>query len=153
LSAQLKIYFSGSISAGRQRQPLYAQMVQFLESFGVEVLSAHVAQAEVLDKEASLSAETIFLRDIAFIEICHGMIAEVSTPSLGVGYEIATALSLERPVLCLCEEGIFLTRMLTGNPHPQLQIRFYRDTAEWQSAIEKFCHNLTKEKKIPLNFN
>lgn len=128
-------------------------MVQFLESLGAEVLSAHVAQPNVLQKEAELSAETIFLRDIAFIKICHGMIAEVSMPSLGVGYEIATALSLERPVLCLCEQGIFLTRMLTGNPHPQLQIRFYRDDTEWQSALEKFCYNLTKEKKISLNSN
>ncbi|MDZ7344416.1 MAG: nucleoside 2-deoxyribosyltransferase [candidate division KSB1 bacterium] len=148
---QIQIYFSGSISAGRQRQPLYAEMVRFLESLGVEVLSAHVAQPEVLDNEAALSAEMIFLRDMALIRNCHGMIAEVSMPSLGVGYEIATALSLERPVLCLCEQGIFLTRMLTGNPHPQLQIRFYRDTAEWQSTIEKFYVDLTK--KIPLNFN
>jgi hypothetical protein len=149
MKSTLKIYFAGAISAGRERQPLYAQMVQFLQSLRAEVLSAHVARPEVLEGEGRLSAEIIFQRNISFIEICHGMIAETSTPSLGVGYEIATALHLNRPTLCLCEHGIFLTRMLTGNSHPQLQIRFYRNTTEWQTAIEEFCRDLKKEQVHP----
>jgi hypothetical protein len=148
MESKLKIYFAGAISAGRDRQPLYAQIVKFLESLGAEVLSAHVAWPDVLEGEARLSTETIFQRNIAFIEKCHGMIAEVSVPSLGVGYEIATALHLQRSTLCLCEHGIFLTRMLTGNPHPQLQIHFYHDDADWQVSIEQFYRYLRKVNKI-----
>jgi nucleoside 2-deoxyribosyltransferase len=144
MNSRLKIYFAGAISAGRERQPLYAQMVKFIESLEAEVLSAHVARLDVLEGENQLPAEAIFQRDVAFIENCHALIAEVSTPSLGVGYEIATALSSRRPTLCLCEHGIFLTRMLTGNPHPHLQIRFYRDRNEWQAAIVRFCRDLQK---------
>jgi len=146
----LKIYFAGAISAGRERQPLYAEMVHFLETLGAEVLSAHVAKADVLAREAKLTAEEIFNRDLQFIESCDGMIAEVSRPSLGVGYEIATALSLWRPTLCLCEQEIFLTRMLTGNSHPRLQICFYRDPAAWQEALKTFCPARRQTNNTPL---
>ena len=146
----MKIYFAGAISAGRERQPLYAEMVHFLETLGAEVLSAHVARADVLAHEAQLPAEEIFNRDLRFIVSCDGMIAEVSQPSLGVGYEIATALSLWRPTLCLCEQGIFLTRMLTGNSHPRLQICFYRDAAAWQEALKSFCQALRQPDHTPL---
>jgi hypothetical protein len=125
-------------------------MVRFLESLGAEVLSAHVARPEVLAEEGNFSAEEIFKRDMAFIENCDGMVAEVSRPSLGVGYEIATALALWRPTLCLCEQGIFLSRLLTGNPHPRLQVRFYRETTEWQEALRAFCQDLQKKQTLPL---
>lgn len=149
LTAKLKIYFAGAISAGRERQPLYAEMVHCLESLGAEVLSAHVARADVLEQEAQLSAAAIFQRDMDFIENCAGMIAEVSRPSLGVGYEIATALTLWRPTLCLCEQGIFLSRLLTGNSHPQLQIRFYQNDAEWQAALREFAEHLQEKNGLP----
>jgi nucleoside 2-deoxyribosyltransferase len=150
LAAKLKIYFAGAISAGRERQPLYAEMVRFIESLGAEVLSAHVARQDVLEKEAQLSAEDIFQRDMEFIEACHGMVAEVSRPSLGVGYEIATALTLWRPTLCLCEQSVFLTRMLTGNRHARLQIRFYQNNAEWQAALREFVQRLQKKPGLPM---
>ena len=149
MDAKLKIYFAGAISAGRERQPLYAAMVQFLETLGAEVLSAHVAHADVLAHEAKLTAEEIFNRDLQLLESCDGMVAEVSRPSLGVGYEIATALSLWRPTLCLCEQEIFLTRMLTGNSHPRLQICFYRDAAAWQEALKKFYQALRQPNHSP----
>jgi nucleoside 2-deoxyribosyltransferase len=150
MKSSLKIYFSGAISAGRERQSVYAEMVQFLEASGAEVLSAHVARPDVLEHEAQLTAAEIFQRDLAFIENCDGMIAEVSRPSLGVGYEIATALTLWRPTLCLCEQEVFLTRMLTGNPHAKLQIQFYRHAGEWQEAIRQFCRHLEKTPLEPL---
>lgn len=146
----MKIYFAGAISAGRERQPLYAEMVHFLESLEAEVLSAHVARSNVLEQESKITAEEIFQRNLAFIENCDGMIAEVSQPSLGVGYEIATALTLWRPTLCLCEQGVFLTRMLTGNPHPKLQIYFYRDAAGWQEALKIFNARLKEPQISPL---
>lgn len=111
----------------------------------MEVLSAHVAHANVLHAEAQLTAQEIFARDTRMIEACHAMIAEVSRPSLGVGFEIATALQRQRPVLCLCENEIFLTRMLTGNTDRNLSIVFYTQDLEWQGAITAFCDHLLKD--------
>jgi nucleoside 2-deoxyribosyltransferase len=150
MHTKLKIYFSAAISAGRERQPLYAEMVHFLETLEAEVLSAHVAKANVMEHEAKLTAEEIFNRDLRLIENCDGMVAEVSRPSLGVGYEIAAALALWRPTLCLCEQGIFLTRMLTGNSHPRLQIHFYREALDWQEVLKIFCQSLRQRDATPL---
>lgn len=141
----MKIYFSGAISAGRERQPVYADMVAFMQASGMNVLSAHVAHANVLHAEAQIMAQEIFERDVRMIHECDAMIAEVSRPSLGVGFEIATALRLQRPVLCLCDQEVFLTRMLTGNPDRNLKIVFYTETAEWQNAVAAFCDHLIKD--------
>jgi len=133
------------MSAGRARQPLYERIVHFLAITGAEVLSAHVARADVMQTEAELSAQAIFARDMNMIAGCDGLIAEVSTPSLGVGYEIATGLQQQRPILCLCEKDLFLTRILTGNTDPRLQVCFYANDAAWQSAIENFCRQLSRK--------
>lgn len=141
----MKVYFSGAISGGRGRQPLYQKIVSFLKNLGAEVLSEHVAHAQVLHNESSLSARGIYERDMHLIDLCDGLIAEVSTPSLGVGYEIATAVQRQKPVLCLCEEGIFLTRILTGNSEPNLTCRFYKTEAEWQHHLKQFCADFRRQ--------
>lgn len=140
----ISIYFAGAISAGRELQPVYEAMVEFIQAHGVDVLSAHVAKADVLTGESALSDREIFSRDLKFIDACDGMVAEVSRPSLGVGYEIGEALHRSKPVLCLCQKGTFLTRMLTGNPAPTLVRRFYESPQQWQEALEGFLLALRK---------
>lgn len=148
----MKIYFSGAISGGRSRQPLYQKIVSYLKALDAGVLTEHVAHAQVLRCESNLSAPEIFKRDMRLIALCDGLIAEVSTPSLGVGYEIATALQQGKPVLCLCEEGVFLTRMLTGNTDPYLIIKFYKNETEWQNFLAGFVQQL-RHKAWPLTFS
>jgi nucleoside 2-deoxyribosyltransferase len=143
----IKIYFSGAVSAGRERQPIYREMVDYLQAHGSEVLSAHVAAADVLASESVLSAEQIFRRDCEFVEACDGMVAEVTTPSLGVGFEIGEALHRQKPTLCLCLRGAFLTRMLTGNRDPNLTILYYELPREWQAALEEFLAKLRNKIK------
>jgi hypothetical protein len=144
----VKIYFSAAISAGRERQPLYARMVEFTSSSGAQVLSAHVAAADVLRVESELSPQEIFSRDMRMIAAADGMIAEVSKPSLGVGFEIATCLQRQRPVLCLCEKDIFLTRILTGNDSRLLTVLFYENDGAWQTAIANFCRQLSRKDNL-----
>jgi hypothetical protein len=42
-----------------------------------------------------------------------------------VGYEIAFALSLTKPVLCLHRQGLSVSKMLSGNDHPNLRVVAY----------------------------
>jgi hypothetical protein len=66
-------------------------------------------------------------------------VAEVTTPSLGVGYEIGYALHKARkPVLCLCKLGTHLSAMLNGNTNSGLRIVFYNDVAEGLDAADDF---------------
>lgn len=43
----------------------------------------------------------ILERDMQWLAQAHVVIAEVTQPSLGVGFEIARAVTLNKPVLCL----------------------------------------------------
>lgn len=136
------MYFAAAISGGRALQPVYQRMVSYLTSLGVKVLTEHVGSPDVLESESHLSAEQIVERDMALLERCDGLIAEVSRASLGVGFEIATALHWEKPVLCLCEESVFLTRIITGNRDKHLMLAYYRADDDWQIAIAGFLEKV-----------
>lgn len=96
------IYFSGAISSGRDDVAQYRRIVNALEHAGHRVLAGAVASEDVTAGGEALTAQEIFERDIAWIDEAELVVAEVSKPSLGVGYEIAYARH-ERgiPVICL----------------------------------------------------
>jgi nucleoside 2-deoxyribosyltransferase len=48
-----------------------------------------------------LNDAEILERDLEWLSQAHVVIAEVTQPSLGVGFEIARAITLNKPVLCL----------------------------------------------------
>jgi len=48
-----------------------------------------------------LNDTEIFERDMEWLSQAHVVIAEVTQPSLTIGFEIARAITLDKPVLCL----------------------------------------------------
>jgi nucleoside 2-deoxyribosyltransferase len=97
----MKIYFAGSIRAGREEVATYAAMIDFLGNFG-EVLTAHVGDFALTDKgDEGPNDRRIHDRDMAWLKRCDVVVAEVTVPSLGVGYELGWAVALNKPVLCL----------------------------------------------------
>jgi hypothetical protein len=134
----MQIYFCGSILGGRGDQAVYRHIVTRLQSEGHVVATHHVAQPDVLEQEHTLSPRAVFERDIAWLRQADMMIAEVSTPSLGVGYEIACGLRRDIPVLCLCRQGLQISKMITGNTAPNLQVRIYGNMAELDEHLQHF---------------
>ncbi|HNB51303.1 MAG TPA: hypothetical protein PK530_05150, partial [Anaerolineales bacterium] len=66
------------------------------------------------------------------------LIAEVSTPSHGVGYEIGYALGLGKRVLCLHREGARVSKMITGNPDPNLTVCAYTSPEAGVAIMREF---------------
>ena len=98
----LTIYFGGSISGGRGDVAMYRQIVSALGQDGHRVLAGAVAAEHVGAHGEPLDAFAIFARDLDWIAEADVLVAEVSTPSTGVGYEIATArYRYGIPVICL----------------------------------------------------
>lgn len=96
------IYFSGSITGGREDVALYRQLIDALEADGHRVLAGAVAAEHIGDGGEALARPEIFARDIRWLDECDLVVAEVSTPSHGVGYEIAYARWARRlPVIAL----------------------------------------------------
>lgn len=132
------IYFCGSIAGGRQYLEVYQKIVAHLKAAGKRVLTEHVVQPDVLALEKKYTPEQIYSRDIEWLKECDGVIAEVSNPSLGVGYEVCYALRIGKPVLCLYRRGIFLTRMILGNTSKGLVVHDYETDFEWERSINSF---------------
>ena len=65
--------------------------------------------------ENSLTDTEIFERDMAWIEESDVVVAEVTTPSLGVGYELGQAESMGKKIICLFRkvEGKRLSAMIS----------------------------------------
>jgi len=134
----MDLYFSCSLTGGRQDQPVYAVMVARLQALGHRVLTAHLADEAVLPADGELSPEAVFERDTAWLRDCDAVIAEVSTPSHGVGFEVAYALERGKRVLCLARQGVRVSKMLTGIRRPGFTFATYRTPNEATARMEVF---------------
>ena len=91
------IYFAGSIRGGHGDAALYKQIINELKSYGA-VLTEHIGSDDI---SFELSDRYIHDRDLEWLSSSDILIAEVTTPSLGVGYEIGRAIAMEKRVVCL----------------------------------------------------
>jgi hypothetical protein len=134
----MNLYFSCSLTGGRKDESIYGAIVEHLLAGGHEVPTAHLARPEVMALEKVIEPGEVYRRDLQWIRGCDAVIAEVSTPSHGVGYEIAFALGIGKPVLCCFRRDARVSKMLTGNDSPTLTLRTYDGVGEALTVIDWF---------------
>src|SRR5258707_12153278 len=113
----MKIYFSGSVSGGRDDVGLYLQIIMQLKEHGL-VLTEHIGDARLDARgEPGLGVAEIHDRDLAWLRQADCLVAEVTNPSLGVGYEIGKATEWGKSVFCLFRTrgGSMLSPMIAGS--------------------------------------
>jgi len=133
----MKIYFAGSIRGGRDDKKLYLEIINLLGKYG-KVLTEHIG-----DKTLSAMGEDgptdkyIYDRDMTWLNEADVVIAEVTTPSLGVGYEIGKMES-KKPTLCIYRErdGKRISAMIAGNGN--LKYEKYKDITDLQKILDEF---------------
>jgi nucleoside 2-deoxyribosyltransferase len=134
----MKIYFACSIVGGRGDEPVYQKIVRSLLDLGHDVLTAEIAETGIEEVDAESDADDIYLRDVNWIRESDLLIAEISTPSHGVGYEIGYALDMEKPVLCIYKNEVTISKMITGNPHPGLTVLPYKNWDEAEGILRGY---------------
>ena len=141
----MKIYFAGAIRGGREETDIYNNIITYLSS-KAEVLTEHVGSSELtIIGETNRSDGEIFLRDMEWLQSADLVIAEVTTPSLGVGYELGIAEKLKIPALCLYQpiKGKRLSAMISGNE--KFNCQAYQTLDDAKVHINKF---LKQEQKV-----
>lgn len=124
----MKIYFARSIRG--QTNVNVDELQKSLREFG-EILS------EKFDYSMDVSRDRqIFDHDLKMLQSADVVIAEVSNPSLGVGYELGVSLMLGKPALCLAQKGVVVSAMITGNP--LFSVKHYETIAEAKSHVSAF---------------
>jgi 2'-deoxynucleoside 5'-phosphate N-hydrolase len=134
----MNIYFACSITGGREFESVYQLITRALVEGNHHVPTAHLAEPGVVSVEATIDPSEVYFRDTTWIRESDVLIAEVSVPSHGVGYEIGYALSLGKPVLALYQEGRKVSKMISGNPDPQLSVSCYEDPENALELIRSF---------------
>jgi 2'-deoxynucleoside 5'-phosphate N-hydrolase len=133
----MKIYFAGSIRGGREDVALYFEIIEQLSAYG-QVLTEHIGNPELTGLGEIDDDRKIHERDLAWLKQADCLVAEVTTPSLGVGYELGKATEWGKPALCLFRprEGRALSAMIAGCG--QVVVRKYNRAQELKAAFEDF---------------
>lgn len=133
----MKIYFAGSIRGGRGDAQLYRQIIELLGQYG-EVLTEHIGDETLTSAGSTMEPQYIFEQDTDWLREADVIVAEVTTPSLGVGYEIGLAESLEKRILCLYreQEDSQVSAMILGNRN--LSIAQYESITDIENYLQDY---------------
>jgi len=139
----MKVYFSCSVTGGRNEENVYAALVNAMLKAGYEVPTAHLSTPEVMEMEKVVKPGDIFKRDMRWLEESDVIVAEVSTPSHGVGYEIAQGLMMNKPVFCCYQHGKRVSMILTGNSHPKITLFEYDQPEKAVREVLKYLSSIS----------
>jgi nucleoside 2-deoxyribosyltransferase len=133
----MKIYFAGAIRGGREDVAAYLELVELLRAYGT-VLTEHVADDQLTSLGESTDDRMIHDRDLAWLREADCLVAEVTTPSLGVGFEIGKATEWGLPVLCLFrpDSGRALSALIAGSD--RVTVREYQSAADVEEIFGRF---------------
>ncbi len=159
------VFVAASLTAGRETLPFVKFIVQFLQDAGYEVPSVHNAGddpnqtfCDKIQDPAANNDHSFREWDNKWIEEAHLFVAEVTTPSHGVGGEfehcrIKERLGLNRtPMLCVSLEGRTVSPYITGlseEEKPWIWFRSYRNTEDLASTLREFLSKHDRKKTDP----
>jgi len=131
----MKIYISGSIYGGTQKIDTYKCLIEELEKYG-EVVDKQIADPNTIANEAYQKDEDIY-KDLEEKLINADIVfAEVSIPSLGVGYELGFADKLGKKIIAIYDENYTtkVSTMIRGNK--RIQLIAYKNIQEIFDKLE-----------------
>lgn len=131
-----KVYFAGSIRGGREDAALYQRVIAHINQTD-QVLTEQVGDLSrsILEQGRNKDA-LIYQQDTSMLKACDLVIAECTRPSLGVGYEMAYAEQLHKPVYIFYRhQEAQLSAMLAGDPY--FHIQSYDTEAQLLQAVDE----------------
>ena len=136
----MNIYFAGSIRGGRKDKHLYLEIIQYLKDYG-NVLTEHIGDENIDSKGEDVNDQYIHDRDMDWLMSSDIMVAEVTNPSLGVGYEIGRAIENDKKIICLfrSSERRKLSAMIGGSK--KLICIEYFDINDLKNKINQYFSN------------
>lgn len=121
----MRVYLAAAMTSPNRELSAIQGLARALEASGFEVLTKHVADPKGKERDESLTDQEIAKRDLNWLGQAHCLVAEVSTPSHGVGIEVMAAAQRGLPVLLLARESAPVSRLLKGLPG--VTFSWYRD--------------------------
>ena len=139
-----EIYFGCSIRGGRDEAEIYKSLIDYTKTKAT-VLSEIFADDTLTPAGSPGPSSEIYAKDMGWIGQAHGLIMEVTTPSLGVGYEIGRAEAMGKPILALFRDTgeRKLSAMIDGSPGTS--VVYYNKLSVAYTAISNFILGLEQK--------
>lgn len=134
----MDIYFAASIRGGRDDQEIYKGIIELLREHGT-VLTEHFGNAGITSSAGTgKDVGAIYQQDMAWVTQADVVVAEVTQPSLGVGYELGRAETMGKRILCLYREtpDRSLSAMIAGNR--AVTVKIYKNLDEAKTILAEF---------------
>ena len=130
-----KIYFAGSIRGGRIDADLYRRMIAYIKQNHC-VLTEHIGNPDLHMSEHNVTDAEIYHQDTSWLRESDVLIGECTCPSLGVGYELASAEAHGIPCHIFYDSTkAHLSAMLSGNPY--FFIHPYQSESEIYTVLDR----------------
>jgi hypothetical protein len=136
----MNIYFAGSIRGIEPNRVWIQKLIKHIQRHG-RVMTEHSFDFSY-EEEITKDDNWIYTTDMKWLKESNALIAEITAPSLGVGYEIAKAETWGIPILLLYRytPNRKPSAMLNGNKN--LPLIAYHEEKEAFEAIDKFITEL-----------
>lgn len=144
----MKVYFTASVEGKEQYQEEYRQIIETLKDLGAQVEELVMALSS---EEGSRSEKAqVYKKRNNLLRKADYVVAEISYPSVTVGYEISTALGMGKPVLVLRLKGT-RTNILEGHPDDKFKLIEY-EKGNLKSSLEKWIEAAGDMIDVRFNF-
>lgn len=132
----MTIYFAASIRGGRNDVSVYARIIELLKPYGT-VVTEHVGSADLSQRGENAPDYELHDRDLGWVRHSDVLVAEVTAPSLGVGYEIGRAVAWKKKIICLYRSSPDrkLSAMIAGCR--DITVHEYREVDELRDVFER----------------
>ena len=132
----MQVYLAAAMTNPDRDLVTIGRFLEAIESAGHRVPTRHVADPGGKEADRRLTDTELAQRDLAWVAASDALVAEVSTPSHGVGIEVMAALARALPVLLLRRADAPVSRLLLGLP--AVVTAAYATTDEGCAAIRTF---------------
>jgi len=141
-----RIFFSIPVQGKRLDDEIYKCFVDCINKHNGSILNLNVMEPPSLEETLKYNPNEIYNDLIAKLKTAELLIAEISSPSLGVGYEIAFAQKLSVPILLLFNSKVKRTvsLMIRGINYNNLKIAEYNHFIEIDELIKSAIFNLSQ---------
>jgi len=131
----------------RLAQEELRKIPDIIEALGLVLISRHQTSENFMENESQLTEQEIHDRDYQWLNEADLVIAEITNPSLGVGAEIADAVNLGIPVLCIYKQEYEhqISAYIRGKA--DVVCRAYSDHEELKDIISEVFEKTPKTSK------
>lgn len=137
-----RVFLSIPVQGQRLPTAVYDAIIHGARDADLEIVNTEVNEPPTLAELSCLSPSVVHAHNRALLETANLVIAEISQPSLGVGYEIAVAETLGLPILALSDTSLLsiVSLMIRGLTYSKFQVVPYAHPGEVAGIIRSFVN-------------